>query len=89
MRLLLFFILLSAGIVALMYLIYVLLGHRLFVPMFRILKFKLDDLQRTSKKVEEIMGDDVAKKIRKKTHKKGKRRVSKTPKRASSKRKEV
>ena len=66
LRLVLFFLLLSAGIMSLLYLIYVILGHRRFVPIFRVLKFKLDDLQRTEKKVGEIMGEKVGKRTKRK-----------------------
>jgi hypothetical protein len=38
--------------------IYYLIGHRKFVPWAKILKFKRDDLQKTSEEVDEILKDD-------------------------------
>ena len=38
-----------------------LLGHRLLIPLAKLLRFKADDVERTGKKVRDILGDDDVK----------------------------
>ena len=42
--------------------IYWLIGHRRFVPWSRVLRFKREDMQKTSKQVDEILDDKNGKK---------------------------
>jgi len=65
-RLLLFFISFSLAIVLTLLFIDWLLGHRLFIPFAKLLRFKRDDVEKTSKKVDEIFGEPIGKKTRRK-----------------------
>ena len=65
MRLLLLYLLISLLIVAIVFLIDIMLGHRLLIPFARTMRFKIDDVEKTEKKVEEILGDDYAEEKRK------------------------
>lgn len=59
-RILMMFLLVSFAIVVIFLLLDALLGHRLLIPLARILKFKIDDVERTEKKVKEILGEEDA-----------------------------
>ena len=65
MRLLLLYLLISLLIVAIVFLIDIMLGHRLLILFARAMRFKIDDVEKTEKKVEEILGDDYAEEKRK------------------------
>lgn len=64
--LLLFFIIAFFGSITLILLDY-LLGHRLLVPIAKMLKFKQDDVEKTEEKVNEIFGNKKDEKSKSKT----------------------
>ena len=61
-RLILFFLIIDAVLLGLFLLVDFLLGHRLIVPLARLFKFKIEDLKKTEKKVDDIMGEEYSKK---------------------------
>lgn len=71
-RLLLFFFLLALGFALIVLILDWLLGHKLLIPIAKLLRFKIDDVTKTQKKVDEILGEPVAK-SKKKAKKKPKK----------------
>ena len=70
MRILLLFFMVAIGITFLFFTLDWLLGHRLLIPLARALRFKIDDVEKTEKKVSEILGDDYDKKKSKSSRRK-------------------
>lgn len=65
-RLLLFFLIIDVIIIFLFLWLDWLLGHRLLILIAKALRFKQDDIERTTKKIDEILGGSVEKKRKKK-----------------------
>ena len=69
LRILLLFFLLATGFAVVVLIVDWIFGHKLLIPIARVLKFKIDDVKKTQKKVDGILGDSVAKKSSKKRKK--------------------
>jgi len=65
-RLFIFFIFYATALIVVFLLIDWLLGHRLLIPLAKALRFKIDDVERTSKKIDKILGGSVDKRRKKK-----------------------
>lgn len=55
-RLLLLFFIIAFFVVVIFLLLDYILGHRLLIPIAKMMKFKQDDVERTEEKVHEIFG---------------------------------